>query len=98
MKQMKRRKKACNNMINRNDIMNRNIKIKKDAHKICRQKREYCLNHSLKKWKLLTITMKQDFYQEMNIVRKGFKPQTLPIRDKEGNTVNNKEMVKTKVV
>jgi len=42
------------------DIMNRNIKIRKDAHKICRQKIEYCLNHSLKKWKLLIITMKQE--------------------------------------
>jgi hypothetical protein len=30
----------------------------------------------------------------MNGIRKGFKPQTLLLRDKEGNTVNYKEMVK----
>ena len=61
MKQMKRRKKACNNMITRNNRHNeQEHKHKKNAHKICRQKREYCLNHSLKKWKLLIITMKQE--------------------------------------
>jgi len=31
------------------------------------------------------------FYREVNSIRKGFKPQTLMTRDKEGNTVRNKE-------
>jgi hypothetical protein len=30
----------------------------------------------------------------MNSIRKGFKPQTLPIRDKEGNIVSHKEKVR----
>ena len=33
------------------------------------------------------------FYQEMNSIRKGFKPQTLLFRDKEVNIVSNKEEV-----
>ena len=32
-------------------------------------------------------------YQEVNSIRKGFKPQTLLIRDKEHNIVSNKEEV-----
>lgn len=31
------------------------------------------------------------FYQEVNNIRKEFKPQTLLIRDKEANIVSNKE-------
>ena len=31
------------------------------------------------------------FYQEVNSKRKEFKPQTLLIRDREGNIVSNKE-------
>jgi hypothetical protein len=33
------------------------------------------------------------FYREVNSIRKGFKSQILLIRDKAGNTVNNKEKV-----
>ena len=33
------------------------------------------------------------FYQEMNSIRKGFKPQTLLIRNKESNIVSNREKV-----
>jgi hypothetical protein len=33
------------------------------------------------------------FYQEVGNIRKGFKPQTLLIRDKEGDIVSNKEKV-----
>jgi len=32
-------------------------------------------------------------YQEVNSIRKGFKPQTLLIRDKVGDIVSNKEEV-----
>jgi hypothetical protein len=32
---------------------------RKEAYKTFRQKREYCLNQSWRKWKLLIITMKQ---------------------------------------
>jgi hypothetical protein len=32
---------------------------RKQAHKIFRHKREYCLNQSWGKWKLFIITMKQ---------------------------------------
>jgi hypothetical protein len=31
------------------------------------------------------------FYQEANNIRREFKPQTLLIRDEEGNIVSNKE-------
>ena len=33
------------------------------------------------------------FNQEMNSIRKGIKPQTLLIRDREGNIVSNKEKI-----
>jgi len=33
------------------------------------------------------------FYQEVSSIRKGFKPLTLLIRDKEGDIVSNKEKV-----
>ena len=33
------------------------------------------------------------FYQEMKTTRKGFKPQTLPIRHKKGKIVRNKQKV-----
>jgi len=33
------------------------------------------------------------FYREVNSIRKGFKPQTLMIKDKRGNIVRNKEEV-----
>ena len=32
-------------------------------------------------------------YQEVNSIRKEFKPQTLLIRDRQGNVVSNKEKV-----
>ena len=32
-------------------------------------------------------------YQECNIIRKGFKPQTLLLRDTEGNRVNKKKNI-----
>jgi hypothetical protein len=32
-------------------------------------------------------------YQEVNSIRKGFKPQILLIRDKEGNIISNKQKV-----
>ena len=49
-----------------------------------RQKREYCLNQSWCKWKLLIIKiMQRNFYQELDSTRKGFKPQHLMIRHKE---------------
>ena len=49
------------------DMINRNTRQheheykdkRKEAHKIFRQKREYCLNQSWSKWKLLIITLKQ---------------------------------------
>ena len=38
------------------------------------------------------------FYQEVNSIRKGFKPYTLLITDKEVNTVSNNEKSPTNVV
>ena len=44
--------------------------------------------------KLLIATMKQrNVYREVNSIRKETKPQTLLMKDKEGNTVRNKEEV-----
>jgi hypothetical protein len=41
------------------DIMNKNIRIKRKKHmKYLDRKREYCLNQSSHKWKLLIITRK----------------------------------------
>jgi hypothetical protein len=37
---------------------------------------------------LLIITTKKKCYQEVNSIRKGFKPKTLLIRGKEGNIVS----------
>jgi len=50
-----------------NTMINRNTRKKwqeqkgktKAAHKIFKQKRQYCLNQSWSKWKLLINTMKQ---------------------------------------
>jgi hypothetical protein len=38
------------------------------------------------------------FYQEVNSIRQGFKPQTLLITDEGGNTVGNNTGSPTKVV
>jgi hypothetical protein len=53
--------RACSKTINRNTKQNvQGYKEKrKEAHKIFRQKREYCLNQSLRKWQLLITTIKQ---------------------------------------
>jgi hypothetical protein len=55
------KKRAYNKVINRNTRQNeQEYKDKrKESHKIFRQKKRVCLNHSWKKLKLLIITMKQ---------------------------------------
>jgi hypothetical protein len=42
------------------DKMNKNIKLKEKEHiKYLDKRKDYCLNQSWSKWKLLKITMKQ---------------------------------------
>jgi hypothetical protein len=38
---------------------------------------------------IYNINRAKKFYQEVNSKRKEIKPQTLPLRNKEGNTVSN---------
>ena len=51
-------------------------KEKKKKKNLNQKKKKDCLNQGWNKWKLLIKTMKQTFYQEVNNVKKGFKPQT----------------------
>jgi hypothetical protein len=61
------------------DKMNKDIEKKKETRKIFRQRKEYCFNQSRKKWKFLIKNEANKFCQEVNIIIKEFKPQTLLI-------------------
>ena len=75
------------------DKMNKVIRKKGKKHNIFRHKREYCLNQNWKKWKFLITIKKKKCCQEVYIIRKGFKPQTLLIIDMESYTEINKDKV-----
>lgn len=92
------KEKNYNTMINRNTRkMNKNRKVKQKKHI------KY-LNKTLFKSKLeqTKLTYKYNeaktFYQEVNSIRQGFKPQTLLIINEEGNTLSNNTGSPTKVV
>jgi len=74
--------------------MNRNIKIKKMHIKYVDKKENIILINFEKMGIAYNNNEAKKCYQEMNSIRKGFKPQTLLPRNTEGNAVNNKEMVK----
>jgi hypothetical protein len=66
--------------------MNKNVKTEEKKHiKIFRKKKANGNFHSENE--------ANKFYGEVNSIRNGFKPQTLMIKDKEGNTVSNKEEI-----
>ena len=83
-------------MINRNTRQNEQEykDRRKDAHKIFRQKKRVLFKSKLEQMEIAyNNNDAKKFYKKVNSVRKGFKPQTLLIRDKEGNIVSHKEKV-----
>jgi hypothetical protein len=82
-------------MINRNMRQNEQEyeDKRKEAHKIFRQKKRVMFKSQLEKMETAYNNEAKNFYQEVNSISKGFKPQTLLIRDKAGNIISNKEKV-----
>jgi hypothetical protein len=83
-------------MINRNTRQNEQEyeDKRKEAHKIFRQKKRVMFKSQLEKMETAYNNNEaKKFYQEVNSIRKGFKTQTLLIRDKAGNIISNKEKV-----
>jgi hypothetical protein len=82
-------------MISRNTRQNeQEYKDKrKEALIIFRQKSVLCKSKMGQMEIAFNNNKAQNFYQVENSIRKGFKPQTLLITDKEGNIVSNKEKV-----
>jgi hypothetical protein len=68
---------------------------RKEAHKIFRQEKRAMFKSQLGKMETAYNSNNEakKFYQEVNNIRKRFKPQTLLIRDKAGNITSNKEKV-----
>jgi hypothetical protein len=90
------KKISYNKMINRNTRQNEqeHKDKRKEAYKIFRQKKRVMFKSQLEKMETAYNNNEaKKFYQEVSSIRKGFKPQTLLIRDKAGNTVSNKEKV-----
>ena len=74
--------------------MNKNIKIKEKKNiKYLDTMRQYRLNHLEKKDIACNNNEAKKLYQKLKSIRKGFKPPTLLIRGKYGDTVSNKEKV-----
>jgi hypothetical protein len=74
--------------------MNKNIKTKEKKNiKHLDTQRQYCLNQPEKMDSACNNNEAKKLYQKLKRIRRGFKPQTLLIRDKYGNTVSNKEKV-----
>jgi hypothetical protein len=90
------KKRAYNEMINRNMRQNEqeHKDKRKEAHKIFRQKKRLMFKSQLEKMETAYNNNEaKKFYQEVNSIGKGFKPQALLIRDKSGNIISNKEKV-----
>jgi hypothetical protein len=72
---------------------------RKEAIKILRQKTRVLYKSNLEQMEIAyTDSEAKKFYQKVNSIRNGLKPQTLLIRDKERNIVSNKEKSPAKVV
>jgi C-terminal processing protease CtpA/Prc len=90
------KKGAYNKMIHRKMRQNEQEykDERKEAYKIFRQKKRVMFKSQLEKMETAYNNNEaKKFYQEVNSIRKGFKPQTLLIRDNAGNIISNKEKV-----
>jgi hypothetical protein len=87
---------ACNKPINRNTRQNEQgyKEKRKEMHKIFRKKKRVLFKSKLEKMEISNNNNEaKKCCQELNIIRKGFKPQTLLIIDKEVYIAVNKEKV-----
>ena len=80
------KKRAYNKMINRNTRQNEQeyMDKRKEAYKIFRHKQWVLFKSKLEQMDIAYNNNEANkFYQEVSSIRKGFRPQTLLIRDKE---------------
>jgi len=74
--------------------MNKNTRIKDKKHIKYLEKKKVLFKSKLEQMEIIYNKNKaKKFYLEMKTTRKGFKPQTLLIRHKEGKIVSNKQKV-----